>query len=88
MSAVFLQATWQDPRLAFDPNAVGDKVVRYTPEQIWEPALTIFNSESAPKRGTVQLTAKPDGNGVQVSLDILLSFYPLSSYSNDIFLLR
>jgi len=40
----FLQATWQDKRLAFDPNAVGDKVVRYTPEQIWEPALTIFNS--------------------------------------------
>jgi Neurotransmitter-gated ion-channel ligand binding domain len=57
----FLQATWQDPRLAFDPNAVGDKVIRYTPEQIWEPALTIFNSQSAPKRGTVQLTAKPDG---------------------------
>lgn len=47
---------------AFDPKAVGDKVVRYTPEQIWEPALTIFKSQSAPKRGKVQLTAKPDGN--------------------------
>ncbi|MEG4321785.1 MULTISPECIES: hypothetical protein [unclassified Microcoleus] len=57
----FLYATWQDPRLAFDPNTVGDQVVRYTPEQIWEPALTIFNSQSAAKRGTVQLSAKPDG---------------------------
>ena len=57
----FLYATWQDQRLAFDPNTVGDKVVRYTPEQIWEPALTIFNSQSAAKRGAVQLTAQPDG---------------------------
>ncbi|MEG3876041.1 hypothetical protein QT972_01480 [Microcoleus sp. herbarium7] len=57
----FLYATWQDKRLAFDPKAVGDQVVRYTPEQVWEPALTIFNSQSAAKRGTVQLTAKPDG---------------------------
>lgn len=40
---------------------MGHKVVRYTPEQIWEPALTILNSQSAPKRGTVQLMAQPDG---------------------------
>ncbi|MCC3409373.1 MAG: hypothetical protein JGK17_28210 [Microcoleus sp. PH2017_10_PVI_O_A] len=56
----FLYATPARPT-AFDPNVVGDKVVSYTPEQIWESALTIFNSQSATKRGTVQLNAKPDG---------------------------
>ncbi|MBD2102808.1 hypothetical protein [Leptolyngbya sp. FACHB-261] len=57
----FLYAFWQDPRLRFDPQQVGDQVVRYTPEQIWEPTLTIFNSQDLQKKGPVQLSAKPDG---------------------------
>ena len=64
----FLYATWQDQRLKFDPKAVSDQVVRYTPEQIWEPALTIFNSQSAAKRGALQLTAKPDGTVTYLEL--------------------
>lgn len=87
----FLYATWQDPRLTFDPKIVGDEVVRYTPEQIWEPALTIFNSQSAAKRGSVQLTAKSDGTvsyleqvNATVSSDLDLKKFPFDSQSAKI----
>ncbi len=58
----FLYVTWKDTRLSFDPQEVGDKVVRYTPDQIWEPSLTIFNSQSLQQKGRVQLSVLPDGS--------------------------
>ncbi|MEG4530127.1 hypothetical protein [Microcoleus sp. D2_18a_D3] len=82
----YLSATWQDRRLAFDPNAVGDTEIRYTPEKIWEPVLTIVNSPSAAKKGAVELTAQPDGTvtylelvNATVSSDLNLRKFPFDT---------
>lgn len=82
----FLSATWQDRRLKFNPDDVGDRVIRYNTDLIWEPKLTILNSQSSAKRGSVQLTAKPDGTiayleqvNATVSSDLDLKKFPFDS---------
>ncbi|MEG4838514.1 MULTISPECIES: hypothetical protein [unclassified Microcoleus] len=89
----YLSATWQDRRLAFDPNAVGDTEIRYTPEKIWEPVLTIVNSPSAAKKGAVELTAQPDGTvtylelvNATVSSDLNLRKFPFDSQTAKVVL--
>lgn len=82
----YFAATWQDPRLAFDPKAVGDTVIRYTPEKIWEPNLTIVNASSAAKTVAQDLTVQPDGTvnylqliNATVSSDLDLRKFPFDS---------
>lgn len=89
----YLSANWQDPRLAFNPKAVGDTEIRYTPEKIWEPVLTIVNSQSAAKKGTVELTAQPDGTvnyleliNATVSSDLDLKKFPFDSQTAKVVL--
>ncbi|MEG4321547.1 MULTISPECIES: hypothetical protein [unclassified Microcoleus] len=82
----YFAASWQDSRLAFDPKAVGDTVMRYTPEKIWEPNLTIVNASSAAKRVALELTVQPDGTvnylelvNATVSSDLDLKKFPFDS---------
>ncbi|MEG4631251.1 hypothetical protein QUB56_16870 [Microcoleus sp. AR_TQ3_B6] len=82
----YFAATWQDPRLAFDPKTVGDTVIRYTPEKIWEPNLTIVNASSAAKTVAQDLTVQPDGTvnylqliNATVSSDLDLRKFPFDS---------
>lgn len=82
----YLSATWKDPRLAFDPKAVGDTEIRYTLDKIWEPSLQIVNSQSGVKKGALELTAKPDGTvsytefiNATVSSDLDLRRFPFDS---------
>jgi len=89
----YLSATWQDKRLAFDPNTVGDTEIRYTPEKIWEPALTIVNSPSGTKKGSVELTAHPDGTvnylemiNATVSSNLNLIEFPFDSQTAKVVL--
>lgn len=89
----YLSATWQDRRLAFDPKAVGDREMRYSPEKIWEPALTIVNSQSAAKKSAVELTAQPDGTvnyleliNATVSSDLDLRKFPFDSQTAKVVL--
>ncbi|MFB8797118.1 MAG: hypothetical protein U7126_23495 [Microcoleus sp.] len=89
----YLSANWQDKRLVFNPKAVGDTEIRYSPEKIWEPALTIVNSQSAAKKGAVELTAQPDGKvnyleliNATVSSDLDLKKFPFDSQKAQIVL--
>ncbi|XZO03148.1 MAG: hypothetical protein ACM65L_05145 [Microcoleus sp.] len=89
----YLSANWQDERLAFDPKVVGDTEKRENPEQVWEPALTIVNSQSASKKTAVSITAKPDGNvnylelvNTTVSSDLDLRKFPFDSQKAEVVL--
>ncbi|HAT15688.1 MAG TPA: hypothetical protein DCS91_20850 [Microcoleaceae bacterium UBA11344] len=89
----YLSATWKDRRLAFDPKAIGDREMRYSSEKIWEPALTIVNSQSAAKKGAVELTAQPDGTvnyleliNATVSSDLDLRKFPFDSQTAKVVL--
>ncbi|MEG4999294.1 MULTISPECIES: hypothetical protein [unclassified Microcoleus] len=82
----YLSATWKDPRLAFDPKAVGDTVMRYNLDKIWEPNLTIVNASSTAKRVGLELTVQPDGTvsyvellNATVSSDLDLKKFPFDS---------
>jgi gamma-aminobutyric acid receptor subunit alpha len=59
--AGLVTTSWVDKRLEFDPSDVGENVIRYTPDQIWVPELTIVNSANLQRRTLIQLFAKPDG---------------------------
>jgi hypothetical protein len=87
----FLSLTWQDRRLKFNPDNVKDRIVRHNPDLIWEPKLTILNSQSSTKRGSIQLTAKPDGTieyleqiNTTVSSDLKLKKFPFDSQTAKI----
>jgi hypothetical protein len=78
--------SWVDKRLAFSPSEAGENVVRYTPEQIWVPELTIVNSANLQRKTLIQLSVKPDGTVklveyiyVTVSSDFNLRRFPFDS---------
>lgn len=89
----YLSANWQDERLAFDPKVVGDTEKHENPEQVWEPALTIVNAQSSPKKTAVSITAQPDGNvdylelvNTTVSSDLNLRNFPFDSQKAQVVL--
>jgi hypothetical protein len=84
--AGLVTTSWKDERLKFDPSDVGDRVMRYSPDQIWTPELTIVNVANLQRRTLVELFAKPDGTltwvefvAVTVSGDLHLKKFPFDS---------
>lgn len=57
----YLSSTWQDQRLIFNPSVAGVPEMRYAPDEIWEPALTISNSQSGTKREKQEIAVQPNG---------------------------
>jgi hypothetical protein len=89
----YLSAIWKDPRLAFDPKAVGDPEIHYAPEKLWDPVLTIVNSQSAAKKGISDITVTPDGTvkylefvHTTVSSDLALKKFPFDSQAAKVVL--
>lgn len=89
----YLSAIWKDPRLAFDPKAVGDTEIHYAPEKLWDPVLTIVNSQSAAKKGIADITVTPDGTVNYLELvhttvysDLALKKFPFDSQAAKVVL--
>jgi hypothetical protein len=84
--AGLLTTTWKDERLKFEPAVVGESVMRFKPDDIWTPELSIVNAANLQRKTPIQLSVKPDGSvkfveflAVTVSSDFNLRRFPFDA---------
>ncbi len=81
-----LTLAWKDERLAFTATEATGPVMRYTPDQIWVPELSVVNAAKIDKRTPIQLSVRTDGSvkyveyvSVTVSSFFNLRHFPFDS---------